>query len=191
MTDEELRIEVAADVKRQLAPKRPAPKQFIPPGKIKHFVETRPMPEHLPSDYARSIVGSHMARSGKKQSLPPLSVYSFDDPETTELVTRMAKNLGRDVQYEDYYPMAEIAYKYEYGKPLLRPDQLPHLQTQMRRLHEWYMQSCRESQIWLIAAVRDEHYFRGDDEIHIEFEELFQLFKQDALDKSLISCYCL
>ena len=118
-------------------------------------------------------------------------MYSFDDPETTELVTRMAKDLGRDVQYEDYYPMAEIAYKYEYGKPLLRPDQLPHLQTQMRRLHEWYMQSCRESQIWLIAAVRDEHYFRGDDEIHIEFEELFQLFKQDALDKSLISCYCL
>jgi hypothetical protein len=42
----------------------------------------------------------------------------------------------------------------------------------------------------LIVKVTNEHYL-GEDEIHIEFEEIFQLFKQDVLDKSIISCYCL
>jgi hypothetical protein len=53
------------------------------------------------------------------------------------------------------------------------------------------MQACGEGSIMLIVALRDEHYFRGNDEIHIDFEELFQLFNQDALDKSLVTCYCL
>jgi hypothetical protein len=41
-----------------------------------------------------------------------------------------------------------------------------------------------------MAKVAKEYYFR-EDEIHIEFLEFFQLMNQDALDKSLMSCYCL
>jgi hypothetical protein len=40
------------------------------------------------------------------------------------------------------------------------------------------------------VAVKKEHYFR-EDTINIELEELFQLYNQDALDKSIVSCYCL
>jgi hypothetical protein len=52
------------------------------------------------------------------------------------------------------------------------------------------MQPSAEGGIMLIAAVREEHYFRGNNEIHIDFEELFQLFNQDSIAKSLVSCYC-
>jgi hypothetical protein len=41
----------------------------------------------------------------------------------------------------------------------------------------------------LIVGVRDEHYFRGNENIYIEFEELFQFFNQDVVDKSLMSFY--
>jgi hypothetical protein len=41
----------------------------------------------------------------------------------------------------------------------------------------------------LIVKVTYEHYL-GEYEIHINFEEVFQLFQQDAPDKSLVSCYC-
>ena len=107
------------------------------------------------------------------------------------MIERSARDLGADVQYEDYFPMAEVKYTYTYGKDLVRPGQLPHLGTQMQRLHEWYMQACRNSDRYLTVGVRYEHYFRGKEEINIDFEELFQLFNQDALDKALISCYCL
>jgi hypothetical protein len=126
----------------------------------------------------------------KNQSLPPLNVFSDDDPETARLVAQMARHLDTTVNYTGNkdFPMAELAYKY--GNPLLRVDQLPHLQTQMRRLHNWYLQASAEGSIMLITSIRDEHHFRGNDEIHIEFEELFQLFNQDAIDKSLASYYC-
>uniref|UniRef100_A0A0D9XRG6 Uncharacterized protein n=1 Tax=Leersia perrieri TaxID=77586 RepID=A0A0D9XRG6_9ORYZ len=38
---------------------------------------------------------------------------------------------------------------------------------------------------FLNVNVKDEHYFRGEDRIIIEFE-WFQLFHKDALDKSLM-----
>jgi hypothetical protein len=62
-TDEESAIFVAADVKHQLEPKWPPPKQYIPPGTVKHFVDMleRPRPEGLASDYDRSIIQSHNA----------------------------------------------------------------------------------------------------------------------------------
>jgi hypothetical protein len=53
------------------------------------------------------------------------------------------------------------------------------------------MQASKKGNVTLIAVVREEYYFRGNDEIHIDFEELFQLFNQAAMDKSLVNCYFL
>ena len=116
------------------------------------------------------------------------------DKEVTATYNDTASSLGITISQligDEDIPKADLAWKFARGQPLVRPEQVRHLPTQMRRLHEWYMQSCRESQIMLVAAVRDEHYFRGDDKIHVEFEELFQLYNQDTLDKTIISCYCL
>ncbi|KAK1631148.1 hypothetical protein QYE76_005463 [Lolium multiflorum] len=74
---------------------------------------------------------------------------------------------------------------------LVKPGELARLGTQMRRLHDWYLKACRRGDRYLTVYLRDEHYFRGVEEINLELEELFQLFNQDALDKAVISCYCL
>ena len=94
------------------------------------------------------------------------------------------------LQGQQDFPKAELAYKYVHGKPLVRPDQVQHLPTQMRRLHDWYMQVTQEERIMLMVQAQEEHYFRKE-EICIMLEELFQLYNQDAIDKSLVSCYCL
>ena len=70
-------------------------------------------------------------------------------------------------------PIAEVAWKFELGKPLVRPEQVRYLPTQMRRLHEWYMDFSKEGRIMLMVALKDEHYFRGSDEICIMLEEFF------------------
>ncbi|KAK1611905.1 hypothetical protein QYE76_035578 [Lolium multiflorum] len=95
------------------------------------------------------------------------------------------------MQYQDYYPTAQVVNKYRYGHDLVKPGELARMGTQMRRLHEWYMRACRKGDRYLTVSIRDEHYFRGKEEINLELEELFQLFNQDALDKAVISCYCL
>ena len=60
----------------------------------------------------------------------------------------------------------------------------------MQRLHEWYLNAAKEGQIMLMAKVNERHLLQ-DFEVCIMFEEFFELYNQDALDKSLVSCYCL
>jgi hypothetical protein len=145
---------------------------------------------------SRRLCGGTVPQLGeqKNQSCAPLKVNDFDNQETIDQVRAVAKNLGMTVeQYlgaEDI-PMAELAYKYKYGEPLVKPELVRHLSTQMRRLHEWYMKACQEGQEYLSVGISEEHYFRGNDLIYLQFNEFFQLFNQDALDKSFISCYCL
>ena len=92
---------------------------------------------------------------------------------------------------EDFPVADKFAWQYKEGEDPVRPEKRPLLSTQMRKLHEWYLEVAKEGREMLMAAVKMKHYNFQEDEIHIELEEFFQLFNQDALDKSLVSCYCL
>jgi hypothetical protein len=85
---------------------------------------------------------------------------------------------------------ADLAWTYKKGERLVTLVKEKGLPTQMRKLHEWYIVVARSEREMLVVKVTYEHYL-GEDEIHIDFEELFQLYNQDALDKSLVSGYCL
>jgi hypothetical protein len=43
----------------------------------------------------------------------------------------------------------------------------------MQRLHKWYIEASKEGKNWLTQGINDEHYLRGNDDINIEFSELF------------------
>ena len=132
--------------------------------------------------------------------MPPLKVYpdvlQCLDPTLVALYKDEAD--AADMSIPEYLSRIEfmntddvqITYQYKYGQPLVRAEKLSHLSTQLRRLHKWYMDSCEDGQNWIMMAIKDEHYGRND-VINIEFSELFQLFNQDALDKSMLSAYCL
>jgi hypothetical protein len=78
-----------------------------------------------------------------------------------------------------------------YGQSLINPKYYSSLGTQMFLLNKWYLKVTNNDEAaWLVARVRPEHYL-GYNVVHIEFNELHQLLKRDALDKSLIGCWCL
>jgi hypothetical protein len=85
---------------------------------------------------------------------------------------------------------ADLAWTYIKGERLVTLVKEKGLPTKMQKLHEWYMVITKSVREMLVVKVTYEHYL-GEDEIHIDFEELFQLYNQDALDKSLVSGYCL
>ena len=91
---------------------------------------------------------------------------------------------------DDKLPMADIAPTYVPGKPLVSEQKLKKMPTHMRNLHQWYLRAVKAEQIMIVAKVPAEYFFRAE-EVHVDFSELFQLFNLDALDKSLMSCYCL
>jgi hypothetical protein len=81
--------------------------------------------------------------------------------------------------------------KYKQGQSLYNLEKLDELDTQMYMLNHWYMEACKGGHIFISVKIRNQHYFRGNDIIYVEFPELHQLCYLDSLDKSLISCYCL
>ena len=125
--------------------------------------------------------GKQVAQLGEQanQSVPALKVmpdkvvdqgtFRIDDPDPTEY---------------------QYAWTYVYGSTLVRPEHVSSLTTQMRRLHLWYENAVQSKHDAFWIQVKREHYF-FDDAMYVPFAEIFQLFNQDALDKSLVSCYCL
>ena len=128
---------------------------------------------------------------------PPLKVSTTDKPVITDAARQMAREAGVTVEQllgiEDLptnIDEKDLVWKYVPGNPLVRPEEVELLPTQMRRLHDWYLREVKAGRESLMVKVKPEHYYHGKD-LWIELAELFQLYNQDALDKSLVSCYCL
>ena len=126
-----------------------------------------------------------------KQSISPLKVLPTDQGLTAEEAFALDAGIslsqlrGKEIPVE-----TQLAWTWEYGKPLVRPDHVHLLSIQMRRLHNWYWEFKKTGLTTLLAKVTEEHYI-GKDQIQIYLQELFQLYQLDALDLSIISTYCL
>jgi hypothetical protein len=176
--------------------------------KVLKMLKNLHQPEpRLASDYDRTILKSDTAKRSKGKSVPqlreqmnscpPLQVFPDVqyDPDIIAMYKEEAEAVGMSVaQYLSKYdfPTVEVvAYQYRHGIPLIRPEEIPNLPTRMRKLHKWYMEASQHGHNWIILGINDEHYFRGNDDINIEFAKLFQLYNHDALDNLMISAYCL
>ena len=93
---------------------------------------------------------------------------------------------------DDRLPKAVVAPKPQFvmGAPLVSKDKFDDLPTNMRYLHTWYLSESKNGRMMIVVSVPREYYGRPE-EIHIDFDELFQMYNGDALDKSLRSWYCL
>ena len=115
------------------------------------------------------------------------------DPEFVAMYGEAASAQGMSIpQYlEQLQEFHEVAYKYRHGCTLVKPELVDGLPTKMRRLHKWYMRASKEGENWIYVGYKNEHYGHGNGVVMIEFCELFQLYQQDAIDKSILSAYCL
>ena len=177
------------------------------PAAKKFFVsQIKPVQKARDSDYERQIKksDSHPEKrksSAKKvpqlgdqaeQSVPPLNVLSTDEQQIEDFVR--ASGLTR----EQLFGEAPIERheergrkKFVLGEPLMWPELIRELPTRMHQFHQWYMKASASGLAALAARVRDEHFHRGINDIYIDFEDFHLLFHQDALDKALISCWCM
>ena len=81
--------------------------------------------------------------------------------------------------------------KFVLGQSLYNPQALGDLGTQIYLLNKWYMQASTGGDFCVGVRIRDEHWFRGDDVMYVDFAEFHQLCHLTSLDKVIISCYCL
>nr|CAE01753.2 OSJNBb0056F09.16 [Oryza sativa Japonica Group] len=86
---------------------------------------------------------------------------------------------------------AEVKYMYELGKPLVKPELLQSLPTQMYKFHQLYMEMSATGREMIGARIRDTNFLQGDDILWINFRGIYELYQLDALDVSIMSCWIL
>nr|ABA99061.1 transposon protein, putative, CACTA, En/Spm sub-class [Oryza sativa Japonica Group] len=197
-TQEELDAYVASEVRRQLKPRSPEKNIPIDPS-VRNFFRgmSAPAKEAIKlSDYERTL---KKASSGKSKPVPQLGEQP--NQEIEPLVT------GEDFGIQEFIndtglttnqllrgapiEKAEVKYMYELGKPLVKPEQLQSLPTQMYKFHQLYMEMSATGREMIGARIRDTDFLQGDDILWINFKGIYELYQLDALDVSIMSCWIL
>nr|CAE02389.2 OSJNBb0080H08.16 [Oryza sativa Japonica Group] len=197
-TQEELDVYVASEVKRQFKPRSPEKKIPIDPS-VRNFFRgmSASVKEAIKlSDYERTL---KKASSGKSKPVPQLGEQP--NQEIEPLVT------GKEMTIEQFITdtglttdqllgvapieKAEVKYMYELGKPLVKPELLQSLPTQMYKFHQLYMEMSATGREMIGARIRDTDFLQGDDILWINFRGIYELYQLDALDVSIMSCWIL
>jgi hypothetical protein len=84
-------------------------------------------------------------------------------------------------------PKGHIVQNYVLGGPLIPAEEEAGLSTYMRQLLSWYKVHIQKKDMnqFFMVDVRKEHHCKSY-LIHVQLDELFQLFNQRELDKSII-----
>ncbi|BAD52539.1 hydroxyproline-rich glycoprotein -like [Oryza sativa Japonica Group] len=148
------------------------------------------------SDYERTLKNAY---SGKSKLVPQLGEQP--NQEIEPLVT------GEDMTIEEFIidtglttdqllgvepiEKAELKYMYELGKPLVKPELVQSLPTQMYKFHQLYMEMSATGREMIGARIRDLDFLQGDDILWINFKGIYEVYQLDALDVSIMSCWIL
>ena len=138
----------------------------------------------LPSDYERISKKQAKSRPGPIIKDAP-SIGDFlaaSGLSVEELATLTA---GADISKSD------VVWPLELGKPLVKPEIERNLTTQMRRLHQWYMEQSGQGIQAFPVRYTEEYFLNGDDFFWVKFKCLYEMYKEDALDVSIIRAWTL
>ena len=91
------------------------------------------------------------------------------------------------------FPMAEVARKYQAGKPMV--DNAVELGIACRKLHDYYLdvsnRTFPHNVVSLVVHLTEEH-FKNDARIcTVQFDDLFDMFHFRELDASILRCFTL
>ena len=137
--------------------------------------------------------GSNVGVVQRKSGEPTLS--EMDSLENYFIESGLPYSMIQNIAAGLEFPRAEVvdgwSRNFSPGRSLMNPKHLHVLDTQMFAINNWCMEACKGGVDWISVQFRNHHYFHGDDLILVQMSKLHQLCHMDALDKSLISCFCL
>ena len=122
--------------------------------------------------------------------VPPLVVLSKEDEATAEFVKETNLTKAQLLGHEKILVHQGAGRKpFVMGEPLMWPESIDTLPTRMREFHKWDLKASAKGYIMIATRIKNTHFYRGMDDIWIDFDLFLFLFHQDALDKSLVSVW--
>ena len=113
----------------------------------------------------------------------------------TDLIAflKEANLMAAEVARGQDIPKAQVIARWQFqlGTSLVPLEVVSLMPTKMRRLHDRYMIMMSQCVFISGAKIKDDEFFRGEAIIWINWEEVYQLYHQDALDISLAGLWVL
>ena len=148
----------------------------------------------LLSDYDRTAKKAvDKRRQDKDKAIVPAPKIVISDADLAQYMadtSMSAEQVLKSLGAETATP-SKPKWPFKLTEPLVRPDTVNNLPTRMRELHAWYMKVSRQGMSMLGLSFQEEHFLRGTGTLWLNFEDLHDLFQEDALDVFLIACWTL
>jgi hypothetical protein len=180
-------------------------------------VKPRPPPPKLPYEETPEETAKHVqeeVRAHFRKPSPPPEKTSEEVGKELALaqsLSRPAPTLPSDYERtlhkkwadkkkaDSDPPVPWERWPYEYGKPLVSPREERKLSTNLRRLHQWYLNYARDTRaiMFPVTFKKDVLHHESDGEkaefkqIWVDLEELYQMFQRDAIDITMIRIWTL
>ncbi len=131
-------------------------------------------------------------------ALPHVESSYYDRPlvsheGTSKVRATRSKKCALMKRSDIEFPKAEVARKYEPGKPMV--DNPKQLGIACHRLHEYYMdvsnRTFPHNVVSLVVHFAEEHFKHDSQMFTVEFEDLFDMFHFRQLDASILRCFTL
>jgi hypothetical protein len=118
-------------------------------------------------------------------------VQTDKEKHTTEFMQTRFTYAQATVQTDDIPITTVVSLSYKHGKPFVTDEEEFKLETQMFKFHQWYQQQSKEGQVMFGLKYHDHDFFRGDDEIRVDFECVHAIYRRNSLDISIVTCWVL
>jgi hypothetical protein len=81
----------------------------------------------------------------------------------------------------------EFRWRFELGKPLVKPELVNKLPTKMHRFHDWYLKKSAEGLEMFGMLVRTGDFaFQNEKVVWLQFANTFEIYHLDALNTDLM-----
>jgi hypothetical protein len=86
----------------------------------------------------------------------------------------------------------EFRWRFELGKPLVKPELVNKLPTKMCRFHDWYLKKSAEVLEMFAMLVRPGDFsLQNEKVVWLQFSDIYKIYHLDALNTDLMMAWCL
>jgi hypothetical protein len=163
-----------ASLKKDPPPKKSAKELEVEHKMLRCLAETKKL---MSSDYKCIMHNRHCAKRSDE------ILENVD-----EQIHKFRQEAGLSVEQRHDQSMIQMAYApkaWEIGKPMVDEKRFDN-NTQTRLFHQWYLQHVKIGRLMFEFQYKDQHFYHGDNEQWIMWDEMYSLLKGGELGAHII-----
>jgi hypothetical protein len=131
----------------------------------------------MSSDYKHTMMNLHCAKRADE-------ILENEGEQMSKFCQEAGLSLEQ-LHVQSKIQMAYAPKAWEVGEPMVDEKRFDN-STQTRHFHQWYLQQVKRDRLMFGFQYKHHHFYHGDDEQWIMWDEMYTLLKGDELRAQII-----